>query len=115
MSSLSVLCLDRVDEVGSGALEDDRAAIRAAQQGGELLDPLAGATWAKAPVLVERLGDSALVRLGEALPGIQDASSPDPTPPPSSDSRSGPASLLLVKGEAGWRIRGVIAARGTAG
>ena len=93
LSSLSVICLDRVDAVGSGALEDDRAAIRAAQQGGELPDPLEGATGSGAPVLIERLGDSALVRLGDAAS----------------------ASLLLVKSEAGWRIRDVIAAGGPAG
>ena len=92
LSSLSVICLDRVDESGSGALKDDRGAIRAAQQGGELPDPLESAG-PGAPVLIERLGDSALVRLGEAAS----------------------ASLLLVKGEAGWRIRDVIAAGGPAG
>ncbi len=93
LSSLSVICLDRVDEVGSAALEDDRATIRAAQQGGELPDPLEGAVGG-APVLIERLGDSALVRLGD-----------DPAS----------ASLLLVKGEGRWRIRDVIAAGGSAG
>ena len=93
LSSLSVICLDRVDEVGSAALEDDRATIRTAQQGGELPDPLEGAAGG-APVLIERLGDSALVRLGD-----------DPAS----------ASLLMVKGEGGWRIRDVIAAGGSAG
>ncbi|HEY4224682.1 MAG TPA: hypothetical protein VGM70_02610 [Pseudolysinimonas sp.] len=88
LASLSVLCLDGVDEAGSGALADDQAAIRAAQQGAELPDPTAGGRSTGAAVLVERLGDSALVRLGE----------------------DGPASLLLVKGEAGWRIRDVMAA-----
>ena len=89
LDSLSPACLDRVDEGGSGALDDDQASIRAAQQGGELPDPLEGATGADPPVLIERLGDSALVRLGSAASG---------------------ASVLLVKGDEGWRIRDVIAA-----
>lgn len=96
LSSLSVICLDRVDESGSSALDDDRAAIRAAQQGGELPDPLeAAGTGADraAPVLIQRLGDSALVRLGDAAS----------------------ASLLLVKGDGGWRIRDVIPAGAPAG
>ena len=95
LSSLSVICLDRVDEAGSSALDGDRAAIRAAQQGGELPDPLERAgtgAGRAAPVLIERLGDSALVRLGDAAS----------------------ASLLLVKGEAGWRIRDVVAAAASA-
>ena len=93
LNSLSVICLDRVDEAGSGALEDDRAAIRKTQQGGELPDPLEGASGAGVPELIERLGDSALVRLGDAAS----------------------ASLLLVKSEAGWRIRDVIAAGRSSG
>lgn len=88
LSSLSLRCLDLVDEAGSGALSDDQAAIRAGQRGGELPDPLSGPTDRLAVALVERLGDSALVRLG----------------PAASD-----ASLLLVKGDNGWRIRDVIA------
>jgi hypothetical protein len=92
LSSLSVPCLDRVDEAGSAALRGDQAAIRAAQQGGELPSPLASATDYSTPVLIERLGDSALVRLGEASSG---------------------ASLLLIKGADGWRIRDLIAAAAT--
>ncbi|MEP6842460.1 MAG: protein kinase [Pseudolysinimonas sp.] len=108
LSSLSVLCLDHVDEAGSGALDDDQKSIHSAQQGGELPDPLASSTGGGAPVLVERLGDSALVRLGELHSGTES----DPTPSPTSSTRipSRPASLLLVKGEAGWRIRDLIAA-----
>ncbi|MEO6533009.1 MAG: protein kinase [Pseudolysinimonas sp.] len=93
LRSLSVPCLDRVDEPSSGALKDDQMAIRTAQQGAELPDPLT-ATGEGAPVLIERLGDSALVRLGAG------ASAP---------------TLLLVKGEAGWRVRDVIVAGGRQG
>jgi hypothetical protein len=81
---LSVLCLDGVDEAGSSAWEVDRAALRAVVEGGVAPSqlPLTSAS------LVERLGDSALVDLG-----------------PDSD----PASVLLLKGEAGWRIRDYLA------
>jgi len=88
LSSLSLRCLDPIDEPGSSALSDDQAAIRAGQRGGELPEPLSLPTDLDAVALIERLGDSALVRLG----------------PAASD-----ASLLLVKGDTGWCIRDVIA------
>jgi len=87
LNSLSLRCLHRVDEAGSSALNDDQAAIRVAQRGGELPDPLPGETSDGSAVLIERLGDSALVRLGQAASSV---------------------SLLLVKGDEGWRIRDVI-------
>ena len=79
---LSVACFGDVDQRDSGALEADREIVLAILGGGEsgalpVVDP-------DAVVLVQRLGDSALVSLG-----------------PNSE----PASVLLVKGEAGWRIR----------
>ncbi len=79
-------CFDDIDQTGSAAREDDRAlidVILAGEGAGVVpeLDP-------KAVVLAQRLGDSALVSLG-----------PD----------SEPASVLLVKGEAGWRIRDYVA------
>jgi len=92
LSTLSLRCLDQIDESGSSALSDDQAAIRGAQQGGELPDPALGTTGSVPPELIERLGDSALVRLGGA------ASS---------------ASLLLVKVDGAWRIRDVIDAGAT--
>jgi len=92
LSTLSLRCLDQVDESGSSALNDDQAAIRGAQRGGELPDPALGTTGSVPPELIERLGDSALVRLGGA------ASS---------------ASLLLVKVDGAWRIRDVIDAGAT--
>jgi len=85
LRDLSVLCLDDVLEPGSSALDRDAALIRAIQDGGETSDALA--LTSPQPSLVERLGDSALVSLG-------------------ADSK--PASVLLMKGEAGWRIRGYV-------
>lgn len=101
LTSLSLGCLDGVDQADSGAIRDDRAAIRAVQRGGEPADPLVRDLARLAPVLIERLGDSALVRLTEAARAEQTAA---PTP------GTEPASILLVKAEAGWRIRDVIAA-----
>ncbi len=97
LRSLSVLCLDGVEQQDSGALRDDRELIRAAQRGGELSDPLVSDPSTLDPELVERRGASALVRLRPA-----GSASGSPTP------QRDPASLLLVKGEAGWRIRDVI-------
>jgi len=84
---LSVLCLDAVDQPGSAALADDTALVRAIQNGGEVTDVTLEPEGAE---LVERLGDSAIVRLSASDPETQ------------------PASLLLMKGEAGWRIRGYL-------
>lgn len=100
LRSLSLACLDTVEQSDSGALRDDRAVIGVVQRGGELPDPLVGDADALAPVLVERSGDSALVRLAVAASASGSPSGP----------QRAPASLLLVKGEAGWRIRDLIAA-----
>lgn len=78
---LSVLCLDAVDQLGSVALADDQALVRAIQDGGEA--PILPAIQPAAMTLVERLGDTAIVGLGQTQP----------------------ASLLLMRSEAGWRIR----------
>ncbi len=89
LAELSILCLDQVFQPGSAAMEHDRAAIRAIQSGGEATS----AAWqhssdVAAWVVVERLGGTALVRLG-------------------ADNTA--ASLLLMKGEAGWRVREYLA------
>ncbi len=79
---MSVLCLDAVAQSGSSALAADQQMIADLQAGAEF-----DSTWkVGALTLDERLGDSALVRVTEPV-----------------DSE--PASFLLVKGEAGWRIR----------
>jgi len=79
---LSVLCLESVDHPGSSAMQGDR----------DLIAALIGGT-ADAPTiqylpgdfrLVERLGDAALVELGP---------------------QSQPASVLIIRTEAGWRLR----------
>jgi hypothetical protein len=82
LDQLSVLCLDAVDQSGSAALDDDAELVSGVREGGEL--PTGGVIQAKAPELVERLGDSALVRLG---------------------GNDKPASVLMIRTEAGWRIR----------
>lgn len=81
LRELSALCLDGVVQPGSAAQEDDVALVRAIAAGQEV--PVDG-TLTGRPVLVERLGDSALVDL----------------PPGSS-----PATLLLLRTANGWRIR----------
>lgn len=101
LRSASLLCLESVEQPDSGALRDDRALIGAAQRGGELPDPLVPQGTVLAPELVVRLGDSALVRLAVVASGA-------PSPEPTAALRSEPPSVLLVKGEAGWRIRDVV-------
>ena len=78
--ALSTECLDAVDQPGSSAHAADLEVVKLVLDGTEI----PGAIIAGAVQLTQRLGDSALVSLG-----------PD----------AEPASLLLVKGEAGWRIR----------
>jgi hypothetical protein len=85
VDELSVSCLDGVDQQGSAALSLDRELIVALQNGtGEL--PSSMDVVSVDLKLVERLGDTALVTLGGGV-------------------ETTPASLLLMKGEAGWRIR----------
>lgn len=86
LRDLSLLCLEEVDQPGSAALADDRALVRDLGTGGELP---AGTIPDGDPVLVERLGDSALLDL-----------------PTGSD----PASILLMRTEEGWRIRDLLPA-----
>ena len=83
LRDLSVLCLDGVLQAGSAAAQRDSSVVRALADGGETAD---AAIRAPAPVLVERLGDTALVSFGD-VPDTQ------------------PASALMMRGEAGWRIR----------
>jgi hypothetical protein len=82
IAAVSVLCLDAVDQQGSQAFDADAGLLAGVQNGEEIPDDTVIS--ASDLALVERLGDTALVSLG-----------PD----------SKPASVLLVKTEAGWRIR----------
>ena len=92
----SILCLDGVDQADSAAMDADSHAIRLVQQGAVSTGV---PDFASAQVrLVERLGDSALLSVYSTM----DTSQPVPEKPA--------ASLLLVKGEAGWLIRDLVAA-----
>lgn len=90
-ATVSVLCLDGVDEYDSAAWLADAESIRRIQDGGEF-DPV-GIDPRGVPVLVDRLGDSALVALSSVA---ADAGG------------NGPASVLVVRTEAGWRIRSLM-------
>jgi hypothetical protein len=87
---LSILCLEDVAQAGSAAYRDDAALIRAIQGGAEYPDREIAAG---EPVLVERLGDSALLDL-----------------PAGSDPRS----ILVIRTTNGWRIRQYLSQDGDA-
>ncbi|MET3768158.1 hypothetical protein ABIB15_000830 [Marisediminicola sp. UYEF4] len=92
LASLSVLCLDDVDQAGSAAWEADGYAIRQAQEGGGAgarPSPTAGAREGRSANLVERIGNSALVAVA----------------PPAGTAGEVPMSVLLIKTIEGWRIR----------
>jgi len=91
---LSIVCLDDIAQKGSMAMDADVSLIRSIQSGGE---PPANSHTAGLPiddqfelVLAERLGDTALIDITSAV---------------NSGEETTTASLLLMKGEAGWRIR----------
>jgi len=89
-SERSVLCLDGVDDDSSGAFVADSGAVRQLQGGGEVK---ASATLdAPAPKLVESLGDSVLVQLDARL----------------KRGTRNPASVLMIRTKAGWRIRSYV-------
>jgi hypothetical protein len=85
IQSMSVLCLDNVDEQSSSAYSSDAGLIEQLQGGSEI--PQSAIIAAPAPALVELLGDSAIVSLGQG---------------------SDPASVIMIKDAAGWRIRGYL-------
>jgi len=80
---LSVLCLDGVDEASSAAYASDAALVQRVESGGELSRD--GSQSTGQPVLIERLGDTALVGL--------------------SVNGSEATSILVIRTRAGWRIR----------
>ncbi|WP_166785880.1 protein kinase [Cryobacterium sp. TMT1-62] len=87
LAEVSVVCLDAVHQAQSAALAADSYTLRMMQQGGEVAEFEDWSSWAA--VLVERMGDVALVSLQAP------------------DAERQPASVLVVKGEAGWRIRDI--------
>ena len=81
---LSVLCLDDVGQIASAALAADQDLVRRLQSGEESSLP-----WvvSRAQLSIsERLGDSVLLTVDDA-------------------EDSEPASILMMRSEAGWRIR----------
>ena len=82
---MSVLCLDNVDDASSSAYSSDAQLIEQLQGGTEI--PQYALISAPAPSLTETLGATALVSLGP---------------------NSNPASVLMIRAKAGWRIRGYL-------
>ncbi len=80
---LSAGCLSTVHQQGSRAMSDDTALIRSLMEGRSAYTALDATT----PELIELFGDTALVRLGAA---------------------SDRFSVLMIRGESGWRIRALL-------
>ena len=89
LAAASIVCLDGVDQPGSAIMAADSYGARSAQQGGGA--PAAPTFEDYTASLIERTGNSALVALAP------------PDGPAGAERR--PASALVVKGEAGWRLR----------
>ncbi|WP_166788070.1 protein kinase domain-containing protein [Cryobacterium glaciale] len=87
LAAASLVCLVDVDQTGSSLLALDSYDARDRQQGGSGGDLADYVIFV--PSLAERIGDLAVVAL---------------TPPPG-EEKSQPASVLVVKGEGGWRLR----------
>ena len=86
----SLLCLDGVDDLGSPIADADAAGIRRAQQSGTA--ELPAAYEPTSITLVEQNGGAALLSahsIGDAAGGVN----------------TKPASLLMIRSEAGWRLR----------
>ncbi|TDW28469.1 protein kinase-like protein [Cryobacterium psychrophilum] len=99
LAQASIICLDAVDQSGSTALAADSYAVRMRQEGGAAVREPDYTSLAAS--LVERTGNVALVALT--------ASGSDPTGGDSTGAlNSKPASVLVVKGEAGWRLREIL-------
>lgn len=84
LSAASLACLEEVDQAGSPLLDADRSAVAAARAG-EGGDPDRVEFGGGRASLIDRTGGSALLSV---------------TP-----KKGEPASLLLVRGETGWRLR----------
>ena len=95
LATLSIICLDAVAQQGSSAMVDDIASIRGMKTGtGKGTgDVAASLLAAQELVIIERLGNSALI-------GI----------PPTSDAEAQSSSILVMKGKDGWLVRSFIRA-----
>jgi len=82
-------CFDGVDQAGSAVMEADREIFRRAKKGVPL--PADATLEGFSPRLIQQLGDSAIIQLVDADGGAVTTKNPAP--------------LLLVRSEAGWRIR----------
>ena len=86
----SILCLDAVHQADSAAWHADASRIQNVQEGGELV----GDAFAPDNVtIIDRMGDTVLLAVGPA-----DAAS----------SGNVTASVLIIRTEAGWRIRSLL-------
>ncbi|MDH6237033.1 hypothetical protein [Cryobacterium sp. CG_9.6] len=100
LATASVVCLDTADQSGSTAMSGDSYTVRLLQQGGALTSEPDYTTLVVE--LVERTGNMALLSLSP--PGSEGTGSDT-----RGELNSKPASVLVVKGEAGWRLREIFA------
>ncbi|MDQ1608790.1 MAG: eukaryotic-like serine/threonine-protein kinase, partial [Microbacteriaceae bacterium] len=90
----SLACLEGADQLGSAALDADQSAVARARGGATAH---AGPDYARYQAsLIERTGDSALIELAPPVGESGARAAPE---------NSKPASVLVIKGEAGWRLR----------
>jgi len=87
----SLTCFTTVDQAGSAVIEADRDLVRRLKKGVPL--PAEATLDGFTPRLIQQLGDSAIIQL-VAADG-------------SAITEKNPAPLLLVRNEAGWRIRDI--------
>ena len=87
----SLTCFTTVDQAGSAVIEADRDLVRRLKKGVPL--PAEATLDGFTPRLIQQLGDSAIIQL-VAADG-------------SAITEQNPAPLLLVRNEAGWRIRDI--------
>jgi serine/threonine protein kinase len=94
LAEASLACLEGTDQIGSALLDADQSTVARARGG--TAKP-AGSDYARYQAsLIERTGNSALVGLTPPSTGSGATASP---------GNSKPASVLVIKGEAGWRLR----------
>jgi hypothetical protein len=94
LAAASLACLEGADQLGSAVLDADQSAVARAR-GGATAHHGPDYTRYQAS-LIERTGNSALVELAPPASGSGARAAPE---------NSKPASVLVIKGEAGWRLR----------